>query len=164
MKLSRLKIVKIYRALEALVKDGSIKPLAFKYISKKIRELLKAEVDAVTEVEPKKRHAGGDEEHVRAFDRGADVGLGHLGGDAALLGLAAGTQAGLAKLDRAVRGGLVERLRVGVGADELDALHLAADHVIDRVAATTANTDHLDLGAPVELLDFNHLDAHVNTP
>lgn len=55
MKLSRLKIVKIYKALEALVKDGSIKPLAFKYISKKIREMLKAEVEAVTEVEPKKR-------------------------------------------------------------------------------------------------------------
>jgi len=101
---------------------------------------------------------------VRAIDRGADVGLGHLGGDTALLGLAAGAQAGLAELDQAMRRGLVERLRIGVGADELDALHLAADHVIDRVAATATDTDHLDLGAPVELLDFNHLDAHVTTP
>ncbi len=55
MKLSRLKIVNIYKVLEGLVKDGSVKPFVFKYVSKKIRELLKLEVDAVAEVEPKLR-------------------------------------------------------------------------------------------------------------
>ncbi len=90
--------------------------------------------------------------------------IGHLSGVRAHLGLAAGAQAGLAELDHAVAAVLAERLRIGVGTDELDALHLAADHVIDRIAATATDTDHLDLGAPVELLDFNHLDAHVTTP
>jgi hypothetical protein len=38
-------------------------------------------------------------------------------------------------------------LRIGVGADELDALHVAIDHVIDGVAATATDANHLDLGA-----------------
>jgi hypothetical protein len=54
-----------------------------------------------------------------------------------------------------------ERLRIGVGADELHALHLALDHVLDRVAAAAADTDDLDLGAQVEFFDFDHFDAHV---
>ena len=36
----------------------------------------------------------------------------------------------------------------------------ALDHVLHRVAAATADADHLDLGAQVELFDFNHFDAH----
>ena len=59
-----------------------------------------------------------------------------------------------------MRGAARQRLRVGVGADELHALHAAVDHVLDRVAAATADADHLDLGALVELFDFNHFDAH----
>ena len=38
------------------------------------------------------------------------------------------------------------------------------DHVLDRVAAATADADHLDLGALVELFDFNHFDAHLLSP
>jgi hypothetical protein len=53
-----------------------------------------------------------------------------------------------------------QRLRVGVGADELHALHAALDHVGDGVAAAAADADHLDLRALVELLDFDHFDAH----
>jgi hypothetical protein len=59
-----------------------------------------------------------------------------------------------------VRAAAVERLRVGVGADELHALHTLRDHVLDGVAAAAAHADHLDLGALVEF--FDHLDRHVN--
>jgi hypothetical protein len=38
----------------------------------------------------------------------------------------------------------VERLRVGIGGDEIDAIDALADHVIDGVATGTADTDHLD--------------------
>jgi hypothetical protein len=31
--------------------------------------------------------------------------------------------------------------------------------VLDGVAAATADADHLDLGALVELFDFNHFDG-----
>ncbi|MDT4858568.1 hypothetical protein FQZ97_930430 [compost metagenome] len=105
-------------------------------------------------------HAGGDEEHVRASNGFADRVHGHFGGIAALVGLAAGAQAGGAELDGLVRGTARERLRIGVGADELHALHAARDHVLDSVAAATAHADDLDLGAQVELFHFNHFDAH----
>ena len=59
-----------------------------------------------------------------------------------------------------VRRAAGQRLRVGVGADELHALHAALDHVLDGVAAAAADADHLDLGALVEFFDFNHFDAH----
>jgi hypothetical protein len=52
-------------------------------------------------------------------------------------------------------------LRIGVGADELYAADAAIDHVFDGVAAAAADADHLDLGAQVEFLDFNHFYGHV---
>ena len=36
---------------------------------------------------------------------------------------------------------LVEVLRVGVDRDEIDALHVRGDHVIDRIAAGAADAD-----------------------
>ena len=41
----------------------------------------------------------------------------------------------------------LERLDVGVGDDEVDAFEARLDHRVDRVAAATADADHLDLGA-----------------
>ena len=64
-----------------------------------------------------------------------------------------------AELDQLVRAAAVERLRVGVGADELHALHALRDHVLDGVAAAAADADHLDLRALVEF--FDHFDGHV---
>jgi hypothetical protein len=81
-----------------------------------------------------------------------------LGGELALVGLAARAQAAVAELDQAGRGGAVQRLRVGVGADELDVLHAAHDHVLHRVAAAAAHPDHLDAGALCKFLD--HFDWH----
>jgi hypothetical protein len=109
-------------------------------------------------------HARGDEQHVRAADGFADVGLGHFRGGAAFFRLAAGAQAGLPELDDAVRRSAGQGLGIGIGADKFDALHVALDHVLDRVAAAPADANHLDLGAPVELLDFDHFNAHLLTP
>ena len=46
---------------------------------------------------------------------------------------------------RFLRCHILQRLGVGVGADEIHALHLhVVNHVLDGVTATAANTDHLD--------------------
>jgi hypothetical protein len=65
-----------------------------------------------------------------------------------------------AQLHQRARVAAVQGLCVGVGADELHARHTLVDHVVDGVAAAAANTDHLDLGALVKLVD--HLDGHVS--
>ena len=70
-------------------------------------------------------HAGGDEHHVAADEMGLDVGHRLLGGGGADLGL--GTRAETfgdvgAHLDAALGGRARQRLRVGIGDDELDAL------------------------------------------
>jgi hypothetical protein len=44
-----------------------------------------------------------------------------------------------------------QRLRVGVGDDEIDALKLLFDHVVDRIAACAADTEHGDTGFQVFL-------------
>ena len=78
--------------------------------------------------------------------------------------LAAGAQTAGAQLDILVRAAAVKRLRVGVGADEFNALHTAVDHVSDGVSATATDANHLDLCALVEFLDFNHFDSHWEPP
>jgi hypothetical protein len=45
-----------------------------------------------------------------------------------------------------IRVGGVQRLSIGVGDDEVDALNIALDHVGDGVAARTADADHADPG------------------
>ena len=69
------------------------------------------------------------------------------GGIAADLGIGAGAQAvgdvG-AELDTALGQGLGQRLGVGVGDDEFDALELGVDHVVDGVAPGAADTDDGD--------------------
>jgi hypothetical protein len=47
---------------------------------------------------------------------------------------------------------LGERLRVGVGDQELDPFQLGVDHVVDRVAAGAAESDHHDArtGGPID--------------
>jgi hypothetical protein len=105
-------------------------------------------------------HAGGDEQHVRAVDGRADFVHREFGGFTALVGLAAGAQAAGAELDDLVRVAAGERLRIGVRAHELHALHTTLHHVGDRIAATAAHTDHLDLRALIEFFDFDHFDGH----
>ena len=91
--------------------------------------------------------AGGDEDHVGAFE-GLDDLLGVFeGGLAADVGIGSGAEAAgelgaELELDRSLRE--LERLAVGVGDDELDAFDAGADHAIDGVAASAADADDLD--------------------
>ena len=88
-------------------------------------------------------HAGRDEDHVRAAQRIGDAFAILHGQLAGLFRLAAGAKS-RAELQLDVRGALLQRLRIGVAADEFDTADALANHVIDRVAAGAADTDHLD--------------------
>jgi len=94
-------------------------------------------------------HAGGDEDEVRTLQHAP-----HLVGvllDRLAADLRAGTRAEparelLADLDLDLRLGVLERLRVRVDADELDALQIRIDHPVDGVATPTTHADHLHAG------------------
>jgi len=94
-------------------------------------------------------HAGGDEQHVAALDELDDAVAIFHGGLTADLGVRAGAQAlgdVAADLQRGAHLGVLERLRVGVDADEIHALEAGLDHVRDGVAAAAAHAQHLDDG------------------
>ena len=83
----------------------------------------------------------------RARDRGAEA-AGDVG----------------AKLDALAGRRIAERLRIGVGDDEVDALDVALDHVGDRVSAGAADADDAD--PRTKLVDFrtDEIDAHGLNP
>ena len=92
-------------------------------------------------------HASGDEDHVGALQQLDDtLTVFHrrlaahfrVGASAKPLGDFT------AQLQDSLGGHALERLSIGVGADELDAFDVALDHVIDGVTTAAANTDHLD--------------------
>jgi hypothetical protein len=82
----------------------------------------------------------------------------------ALARFAACAQAVCAQLDGAACAAGIERLRIGVGANELNALHARGNHVLHRIAATAAHTNHLDFGALVKVVVFDHFNAHLGAP
>ena len=92
-------------------------------------------------------HAGGDEHHMGAGEVVADFVDDFLGRGRADIGLRTGAQAlgdlG-AHLDDALRLRHGERLRVGVGDDEIDPLQSGRDHVVDGIAAGAADAEHRD--------------------
>ena len=108
-------------------------------------------------------HAGGDEHHMRAGEMIADL-VDHLfGGRAADFGLRAGAETFghlHAHLNDALGLRRGERLRVGVGDDEIDALQAGGDHVVDGVAARAADAEHGD--ARLQLTDVGdfQIDGH----
>ena len=106
-------------------------------------------------------HAGGDEHHVGAGEHFGDTlavverrlapDLG-VGAAAEALG-EVGTE-----LQNGARAGFLERLRVGVGVDELHAVDVGADHVVDGIATAAAHADHLDHGQlAVGIHEFEHI-------
>ena len=108
-------------------------------------------------------HAGGDEAHVRALERGDDLVDRLFGGGAADLRPRAGAEALgdlEAELDAAVGERGVERLGIGVGDDEIDALDVGAHHVGDGIAAGPADADHADPRAKLVDLRPDEIDAH----
>ena len=109
-------------------------------------------------------HAGCDEQHVGTVNRTANVVYRQLGSVTAFFRLAASAQAACAQLNSFVGAAPNECLRIGIGTDEFNALHATGDHVVNRVTATAADADHLDLCALVKFLDFNHFNAHGEPP
>ena len=105
-------------------------------------------------------HTGGDEEHVRTFDRATDIRLSQFGGFAAFVGFAACAQAGATELDNFVGRAAAQSLGIGIGTDEFNAAHGGGNHVLDGIAAAATHANDLDLGALVERFFFNHLDGH----
>ena len=94
-------------------------------------------------------HAGGDEHHVRAGEMVADFLERLFGRGASDFGFRAGAEAFgdlQAHLDDALGARRGERLRVGVGDDEIDADQARDDHVVDGVAAGAADAADHDAG------------------
>ena len=89
-------------------------------------------------------HAGGDEAHVRPGEPLADRLALLERGRAAGLRLRAGAEPGRAELELLLGEAARERLRVGVGGDELHPGHAVADHVVHRVTARAAHAHDLD--------------------
>src|SRR4029077_2434109 len=92
-------------------------------------------------------HAGGDEEHVAALDQLDDaVAILHRR-LAPHFGVGAGAETlrdVAADLQRGLHLRVLERLRVGIHADELDALDAVFSHVGHGIAAAAAHADYLD--------------------
>jgi hypothetical protein len=64
------------------------------------------------------------------------------------------------QLDEAVCCAAGQCLRIGVGANEFNALNVALNHVLNSVTAAAAHADHFDLRSLIELFDLDHFDAH----
>src|SRR5687767_7766949 len=108
-------------------------------------------------------HTGGDEDHVGFLERFVKLFAVVFGGFAPNTGIGAGAKAlrdlvADADLVRCVRE--KQRLCVGVHRDELDAHQLRADHSIDGVRSTAADTDDL---YESEILDIAP-EGHGHTP
>ena len=91
--------------------------------------------------------AGGHEDHVGALQRLLDLVAALVGRAVADLGVGAGAEAArelAADLQLDVGVAHLERLRVGVDRDELDALQAGVDHAVDGVGAAAADADDLD--------------------
>ncbi len=94
-------------------------------------------------------HAGSDEQHVAAFDQLDDaVAILHrsLAPDFRVCPGAKTLGDVAADLQRGTHLGVLERLRVGVYADEIHTFDAGLHHVRYGVAATTAHPEHLDDG------------------
>ena len=94
-------------------------------------------------------HARRDEQHVRAAEDVGDPVAVLQGRLAAHFGVRTRPETlghGRAELERGLGVEAPKRLGVGVGGDEVDAVDVAAQHVLDGVAAAAADADHLDDG------------------
>ncbi len=93
-------------------------------------------------------HAGGDEDHVRARDLGADLLDGLFGRRLADLRPRACSESfgqRDAELQLVLSAGRRESLGVRVGDDEVDTHETRRDHVVDRVAAGATDTNDREL-------------------
>ena len=104
-------------------------------------------------------HAGGHENHMRARQMVANLLDRLLGRRPADFGFRAGAEALgdlQSHLDDPLGARRAQRLRVGVGDDEVDPYEAGDDHVVDGVAAGAAHSAHHD--PRLQLPQFGSLD------
>jgi hypothetical protein len=112
-------------------------------------------------------HAGGDEHHVRAFQ---DASIRLSVSSAAARPISGREPAprpfgdARSELDTTLGGRGIQRLRVGIGDDEIDALDLRVDHVGDGVTACAAHADHADARLQFIHERRSNFDAHMFAP
>ena len=108
-------------------------------------------------------HPGGDKAHMRARQVVDDLfdALFGGGGPDGRLGACPQTFGHLdPKLDAALRPRLAQRLRIGVGDDEIHAIELFFDHVVDGVAASTADTEYGNPGFQILMTGHGKIQCH----
>ncbi|CAI8797684.1 hypothetical protein EMIT043CA1_10187 [Pseudomonas brassicacearum] len=105
-------------------------------------------------------HARGDEHHVGALQDFCDALTVFKSGLTTDFRVGAGAQAfghASAQLQDGPRADGFQRLGISVGADEFNAFNVALDHVVDSVAAATADTDYFDNRASGDVVyEFEH--------
>ncbi len=89
-------------------------------------------------------HAGSEEHHIGALERVGNDGAFAQGVFATDDRVAARAEAALAQLYPFFDAGDGQRLRIRIGADEFERGQSGQRHMVDRVAAGTANTDDFD--------------------
>ena len=92
-------------------------------------------------------HAGGQEQHIGALNQLDDPFAILHRRFAADFGIGSGAQSlGYARteLQKRFRTCSLERLSIGIGADELHTFDALLNHVVNRISAATTNTEHLD--------------------
>ncbi|MPN35330.1 hypothetical protein SDC9_182827 [bioreactor metagenome] len=103
-------------------------------------------------------HAAGDETHMGTFECSGNRLARLLRRGTTRFRLGPSAQTRDAKLDLGRSQTTGQRLGIGIGRYELNALHAFANHMVDRITAGTADTDHLDDRPGRFLLnDFKHL-------
>ena len=108
-------------------------------------------------------HARSDEAHMRALQVIDDVLDRFFSGAGADFGLGACAQTFghfRTQLDAAFRFRLFQRLCVGIGDHENTAFQLLLDHVVDRVAACTADTEDGDARLQVIVVVHHQIEVH----
>ena len=104
-------------------------------------------------------HPGGDKAHMRASQMIDNLLDRFLGGRSPDRGSRPGTKTLgdlQTHLDLVGRTALLQRLRIGVGDDEFDALKVLVDHVVDRVAPGTTDAENRDARLQFVALRIDH--------
>ena len=112
-------------------------------------------------------HAGGDEAHVRAFERALDVFDGFISSGASDFRPRASAKALRnlqTKLNTPIGRRGVQRLRVRIRDDEVHALNIGAHHVRDGIPAGATDANYADPRPKFINFRPNEIDAHGQTP
>ena len=102
-------------------------------------------------------HTGSDEHHVCTTQRFFNVFALLFGSRTTCGRLGARTQTRTTQLHTMTRQAVIQRLRICVGCDKFNTVHVLTNHVVDGIATCTTHTDHFDDRAVGFFLDnFKH--------